>query len=92
MTVNGHLAGIIDWGDAAVADPATDVGQVLASIPITAWDAFITGYGGIDSDTFTRARAAAVEFAASLALTGSPHDLHAGWAGLVSLGVAHRAA
>lgn len=91
MTANGLLSGIIDWGDAAAADPANDIGQALATIPVTAWDAFIAGYGGIDPDTFTRARAAAVEFAASLALTGNPHDLYAGWAGLAALGVAHRA-
>lgn len=91
MTANGYLAGIIDWGDAAAADPANDIGQALTSLPVTAWDAFITGYGGIDPDTFTRARAAAIEFAASLALTGNPLHLHAGWVGLAALGVAHRA-
>ena len=91
LTAHGQLAGIIDWGDAAAADPANDIGQALATLPTTAWDAFIVGYGGIDPDTFTRARAVAVEFAASLALTGNPEDLFAGWAGLAALGVAHRA-
>lgn len=91
MTANGYLAGIIDWGDAAAADPAHDLGQALVTLPVTAWDAFITGYGGLEPHTFTRARAAAIEFAASLALTGNPTHAHAGWTGLAALGVAHRA-
>lgn len=90
MTVHGEFAGLIDWGDAAAGDPAADLGQALVALPQERWDAFIIGYGGIDASTFARARAEAVDFATGLALTGSPHDLYAGWAGLEALGVAHR--
>jgi len=91
MTFDGRFVGLIDWGDSAAADPAVDLGQTLISLPMGAWDAFIVGYGGVDLATFARARAVAVETAATLALSPHPYDRIAGWAGLVALGVAYRA-
>lgn len=88
LTHNGTLAGIIDWGDAAAGDPATDIGQALILLPASHWDALVEGLGGLDLPTFARARAEAIDFAASLALSSDRADVAAGWLGLQALGVA----
>lgn len=91
LTHEGRLAGIIDWGDAAAGDPASDIGQALAMLPASHWDALVEGLGGVDLPTFLRARAEAVEFAAALALSADATDATAGWSALQALGVAQRA-
>lgn len=88
LTHRGSLAGIIDWGDAAAGDPAADIGQALALLPPSHWDAFVEGLGGLDMPTFSRARAEAIDHAAILALSHSMTDVAAGWLGLEALGVA----
>jgi aminoglycoside phosphotransferase (APT) family kinase protein len=92
LTYRGVLAGIIDWGDSAAGDPAADIGQGLALLPTSHWDAFVEGLGGLDMPTFARARAEAIDYAATLALSHDKTDIAAGWIALQSLGVAqHRA-
>jgi aminoglycoside phosphotransferase (APT) family kinase protein len=92
LTYHGALAGIIDWGDAAAGDPAADIGQCLALLPTSHWDAFVEGLGGLDMPTFARARAEAIDYAAMLALSPDKTDVAAGWLALRALGVAqHRA-
>jgi aminoglycoside phosphotransferase (APT) family kinase protein len=88
LTHGGDLAGIIDWGDAAAGDPAADIGQALILLPPSHWDALVEGLGVLDLPTFARARAEAVDFAASLALSSGRADVAAGWLGLQALGVA----
>ena len=88
LTFRGILAGIIDWGDAAAGDPAADIGQGLALLPTSHWDAFVAGLGGLDMPTFARARAEAIDYAAMLALSPDKADVAAGWLALESLGVA----
>ena len=41
----GRVTGILDWGDAAVADPAHDLGLVLRDLGEQALDAALTAYG-----------------------------------------------
>jgi hygromycin-B 7''-O-kinase len=41
-TPDGHLSGLIDWGDAAVADPAVD----FAKLPLVLVPAALQGYAG----------------------------------------------
>lgn len=84
----GELVGIIDWGDAAAGDPATDLGQAFVALPSTQWDALIEGYGWIDASTFARARAEAVEFAVGLALSPDAREAAWGWQALGAIGVA----
>lgn len=91
LVAGGRLAGIIDWGDAAAADPATDIGQVLTLLPPMQWDALAQGYGSLDVNTFERARAEAIDFAVGMALSPDALEQHGGWAALVALGVAKRA-
>jgi len=88
LTHHGFLAGIIDWGDSAAGDPAADIGQGLVLLPPQHWDAFVEGLGGLDMTTFTRARAEAIDYAATLALSHDRADVAAGWLGLQALGVA----
>ena len=42
---SGGITGILDWGDAAVADPAHDLGLVLRDLGEQALDAALTAYG-----------------------------------------------
>lgn len=90
LTTQGALSGIIDWGDAAAGDPATDIGQSVALLPATHWDPLVEGLGGVDAATFARARAEAVDFAASLALSSDATDVSSGWFALQALGIAER--
>lgn len=88
LTHGGILAGIIDWREAAAGDPAADIGQGLVLLPPSHWDAFVEGLGGLDMPTFARARAEAIDYAATLALSPNKTDVAAGWLGLRNLGVA----
>ena len=55
----GHLAGIIDWGDALIADPAYDRAALLANCPRGFAERVIAAYEGPASrDPDTRRRAA----------------------------------
>ena len=82
LTRDGRLAGIIDWGDAAAADPATDLGQACVLVGSAHSDALLEAYGtaegvlrvGAGSDGRRRVRARAVAFAATLAaITDDPY-------------------
>ncbi len=44
LTVRGRLAGIIDWGDAAAADPATDLGQACVLVGPTHANLLLAAY------------------------------------------------
>ncbi len=90
LTNDGELAGIIDWSESAAGDPAADLGQALVLVGQDGWDALTIGYGPIDARTFARARAEGVHFALTFAAEETGARAHAGWAGLESLGVAHR--
>jgi aminoglycoside phosphotransferase (APT) family kinase protein len=43
-----NLAGVIDWGDLHVGDPATDLSVAYTMLPPSARDAFFAEYGGAD--------------------------------------------
>ncbi|MFV0632891.1 phosphotransferase [Demequina sp.] len=45
LTLHGRLAGILDWGDAAVGDPATDLGQAWTLVGGLHADALLEAYG-----------------------------------------------
>jgi aminoglycoside phosphotransferase (APT) family kinase protein len=90
LVTNGNLAGIIDWGDAAAGDPATDLGQALCLLPPEQWEILLAAYGGIDGRTFKRARAEALGFAAMLGTIADGPYASAGWQALTVLGVASR--
>ncbi|GIG54186.1 phosphotransferase [Demequina activiva] len=75
LTRDGRLAGIVDWGDAAAADPATDLGQACVLVGSAHSDALLEAYGtaegtlrvGAGSDGRRRVRARAVAYAVTLA-------------------------
>jgi aminoglycoside phosphotransferase (APT) family kinase protein len=90
LTMEGRLAGIVDWVDAGAGDPATDLGQAMALLPPSRWDSLIHGYGGIDPATFNRARAEALNYALILATVAEPQFAAAGWTALEALGLARR--
>lgn len=91
LTTGGRLAGIVDWVHAGAGDGAADLGQAMVLLPPSHWDHLIDGYGPLDVATFDRARAEALTYALILATTPSAPFTAAGWTGLVSLGIAHRA-
>ncbi|WP_206063083.1 phosphotransferase [Nocardioides sp. HDW12B] len=69
-------AGVIDWGDACLADPALDLSFAYAALTGAAREAFLTGYvdgGGTapDRPTEVRARLVAAGLCAMLATTGA---------------------
>ncbi len=90
ITRGGRLAGIVDWVHAAAGDPAADLGQAMALLPVSHWDALIQGYGAIEVPLFNRARAEALAYSLILATFPQAPFTAAGWTGLVSLGVASR--
>lgn len=98
LTRSGRLAGIIDWGDAAAGDPATDLGQALTLVGTKRFRDVLRGYidaggaaatkGGIDEGVARRIEAEAVGYAVTLASTDDPVHRPAGWAALADLGLA----
>jgi aminoglycoside phosphotransferase (APT) family kinase protein len=65
---DGAAAGVIDWGDACLADPALDLSFGYAAFTEAARDAFFAAYGGEpDQERELRARVLAVALCAVLA-------------------------
>ncbi|WP_297082719.1 phosphotransferase [uncultured Demequina sp.] len=71
----GRLAGIVDWGDAALADPATDLGQACTLVGLVHADALLEAYGtaegpmrvGAGSEGRARVMARAAAYGVTLA-------------------------
>ncbi len=55
-----HLAGVIDWGDLHLGDPAVDLAIAHSFLPAAAHDAFREAYGPIDQETWLLARLRAI--------------------------------
>ncbi|MFW7414854.1 phosphotransferase [Demequina sp. SO4-18] len=78
LTRHGRLAGLLDWGDAGAADPATDLGQACTLVGTVHANALLQAYGtamgpmraGAGSPGRLRVAARAVAFAATLASIG----------------------
>ena len=98
LTRDGGFAGIIDWGDAAAGDPATDLGQVLTLVGRRRFRDVVRGYadaGGaaagrssLSEHTARRVEAEAVGYAVTLASLTEPAHCAAGWTALADLGYA----
>lgn len=54
---SGELAGVIDWGDLHVGDPALDLALWWSVLPLGARHSFQTAYGPVDAHSWRRARA-----------------------------------
>lgn len=61
-----HLAGVIDWGDVHLGDPALDLSIAFSFLPPAARAAFRKAYGEIDAATWQRARFRALHYGAVL--------------------------
>jgi aminoglycoside phosphotransferase (APT) family kinase protein len=75
----GRLAAVIDWGDVAQGDCATDLAAIWTLLPTLAAREHATQLlGRVSSDTWTRARGWAVMFGVTLLDTGLvDHPRHA---------------
>jgi aminoglycoside phosphotransferase (APT) family kinase protein len=60
-------AGVIDWGDVCLADPAVDLALGYAALAGPARAALLDAHGGIDAERELRARCLAVRLSALLA-------------------------
>jgi aminoglycoside phosphotransferase (APT) family kinase protein len=60
LVTDGTLAGVIDFGDLCVGDPATDLSAAWVLLPAGAAAAFLAAYGPVDEATIRRARGWAV--------------------------------
>jgi len=58
----GHLSGIIDWGDLHKGDPAVDLSVGWSFLPPEARDAFRQAYGPIEDSTWRLARLRALHY------------------------------
>lgn len=58
----GRLAGVIDWGDLGVGDPATDLAAAWMHFPVEAHGELFDAYGGVSDATLARARGWAIFF------------------------------
>ncbi len=55
-----QLAGVIDWGDVCLAEPAVDLALVFSFLPPSARRGFFAAYGEINEATASRARFRAI--------------------------------
>jgi aminoglycoside phosphotransferase (APT) family kinase protein len=67
MDSEARAAGVIDWGDLCIADPAVDLSLGFAAFQGDARRAFLDAYGGIEAERELRARALAIRLSATLA-------------------------
>jgi aminoglycoside phosphotransferase (APT) family kinase protein len=68
VTADGAAAGVIDWGDTCLADPAVDLSMAFGGFAGPARAALLSAYGGVvDEERELRARVLAVGLCAALA-------------------------
>lgn len=60
----GGLAGVIDWGDIHLGDPALDLAAAKLVLPAALHDTFLAEYGPVDAVTWNRATYRAIHHAA----------------------------
>jgi aminoglycoside phosphotransferase (APT) family kinase protein len=63
---DGRAAGVIDWGDLALGDPAVDLSIGFAAFAGAARVAFFDAYGRVDGEREVRARVLALSLCAAL--------------------------
>jgi aminoglycoside phosphotransferase (APT) family kinase protein len=93
LTRGGRLAAILDWGDGASGDPATDLGQAWYMIGSELYDDCARAYrdaGGVGDPAAPRVRAEAIAYAVTMASLDDEHYAASGWRALEDLGVAER--
>ena len=91
LSIDGRLAGIIDWGDAGAGDPATDLGQAAYLVGPELFASVARGYvaaGGAADPFAPRVRAEAAYYAITMASLADPQYAASGWAALHALGLA----
>jgi aminoglycoside phosphotransferase (APT) family kinase protein len=68
VAADGTATGVIDWGDACLADPAVDLSMAYGGFAGPARTALLSAYGGVvDEERELRARVLAVGLCAALA-------------------------
>ncbi|GAA4225692.1 aminoglycoside phosphotransferase family protein [Actinomadura meridiana] len=67
LAPDGRAAGVIDWGDVCLADPAVDLSLAYAAFTGAARKAFLTEYGPVPPARETAARTLALNLTATLA-------------------------
>jgi aminoglycoside phosphotransferase (APT) family kinase protein len=67
VDADGHAAGVIDWGDVCLADPAVDLGFAYAAFSGAARDELLGAYGRVEAERELRARCLAIRLSALLA-------------------------
>ncbi|WP_119730030.1 phosphotransferase [Thermomonospora amylolytica] len=67
VDADGRAAGVIDWGDLCLADPAVDLSLAYSAFSGPARSALLAAYGPVDAERELRARVLAVFLCASLA-------------------------
>jgi aminoglycoside phosphotransferase (APT) family kinase protein len=68
VTGDGAATGVIDWGDACLADPAVDLSMAYGGFAGPARAALLSAYGGVvDEERELRARVLAIGLCAALA-------------------------
>jgi aminoglycoside phosphotransferase (APT) family kinase protein len=77
---DGRLAGVIDFGDLTAGDPATDLMVAWALLPRAAHPTFRAAAGGVDDDTWRRARGWALAHAVACLASSADDPVIAGMA------------
>jgi aminoglycoside phosphotransferase (APT) family kinase protein len=93
LSVDGRFAGILDWGDSATGDAATDLGQAWYLLGSELYERFAEAYSGAGGTGYPhapRVRAEAVAYAVTMASLDDEAYSASGWKSLEDLGVARR--
>ena len=51
---DGHLVGVVDFGDICAGDPATDLAGALLTLPYASLETFLAAYGDVVDATYAR--------------------------------------
>lgn len=91
LSRDGHLGGLLDWGDSGAGDPATDLGQARyllgTELFTTCAEAYVAAGGPAEPDA-PRVLAEALVYSVMMATFDAGPYRASGWRALVDLGVA----
>jgi aminoglycoside phosphotransferase (APT) family kinase protein len=76
---DGRLAAVIDFGDLTAGDPATDLLVAWSLLPLDAHPTFRSALGGVDDDTWRRARGWALSHAIACLASSADNPTIAGF-------------